>query len=163
MDQLVTWIEEWIKDISSSVPTFHDPLTNVHEHRHLIIQHLKNRARKVSNIIERERAALDRSSEKRRLLRDAKISTALAKTENTVGAIDYEYEGPGEERQDGPRHDNDFVEIAQIKIAPTHDELVCNISPYLPANVPNAPHTYPPDSIQRLLDIQFRLLREELM
>ena len=71
-------------------------------------------------------------------------------------------EGPGDERREGPRHDNDFVEIAQIQIAPTNGELVCRIPPYLPYNVPNAPHTYAADSIQRLLDIQFRLLREEL-
>lgn len=95
-------------------------------------------------------------------MRDARNAAAHATADNIVGALFQGYEGPGEERQGGPRHDNDFIEIAQIKIAPTNEELISRIPPYLPANIPNAPHTYPPDSIHRLLDIQFRLLREEL-
>lgn len=73
------------------------------------------------------------------------------------------YVGPGAERPEGPRHDNDHVDISDISIAPTHDELTTTTPPYLPYNVPGAPHTYPSNSMQRLLDIHFRLLREELM
>jgi hypothetical protein len=73
------------------------------------------------------------------------------------------YIGPGTERPEGPRHDNDHVDISDINIAPTHDELTTIEPPYLPYNVPGAPHTYPSNSMQRLLDIHFRLLREELM
>lgn len=160
VDRLVAWIEEWAEDLSSSAPSFDDPLTT-REHRPFVIRLLKERAQKVSNIIERERAVLNRSSEVRRV-RDARNAASRARADNVVGALFQGYEGPGEERQGGPRHDNDFIEIAQIKIAPTNEELISRILPYLPANIPNAPHTYPADSIHRLLDIQFRLLREEL-
>ena len=73
------------------------------------------------------------------------------------------YIGPGNERPEGPRHDNDHVDINEINIPPTHGELTTVEPPYLPYNVPGAPHSYPSNSMQRLLDIHFRLLREELM
>ena len=73
------------------------------------------------------------------------------------------YVGPGELREDGPRHDNDHIDILKIAIAPTDDELMSDLPTYLPYNVPGAPHPYPSTSMNRLLDIQFRLLREELM
>jgi hypothetical protein len=34
---------------------------------------------------------------------------------------------------------------------------------YLPVNIPDGPHHLPADSMERLLDIQFRLFREEMM
>lgn len=74
-----------------------------------------------------------------------------------------DYDGPGELREKGPRHDNDLVLIKDIRIAPTHQELMCEDDPYLPPNFPGAPHFLEPTSVERLLDIQFRLLREELM
>ena len=73
------------------------------------------------------------------------------------------YSGPGELREEGPRHDNDFVNIQDIKVAPTDNELLCRLRPFLPANIPNAPHPLPANSMSRLMDIQFRLLREELL
>lgn len=81
----------------------------------------------------------------------------------TVDYLGLMYVGPGTERPDGPRHDNDHVDINDISIPPTHDELTCAQLPYLPYNLPGAPHSYPSSSMQRLLDIHFRLLREELM
>jgi hypothetical protein len=55
------------------------------------------------------------------------------------------------------RHNNDFTDIRDIRIAPTHDELLCPIPPYLPVFLPVAPHHLPENSMQRHLDIQFRL------
>lgn len=81
----------------------------------------------------------------------------------TVDHLHLMYVGPGTERPDGPRHDNDHIDINDISIPPTHDELTCVQPPYLPYNLPGAPHSYPSNSMQRLLDIHFRLLREELM
>lgn len=72
------------------------------------------------------------------------------------------YEGPGALRPLGPRHDNDFSEIQDIRIAPTHDELISRLPPFLPGNFHAAPHHLPAEGVARLLDIQFRLLREEL-
>jgi hypothetical protein len=73
------------------------------------------------------------------------------------------YEPPGNLRDGGPRHDNDFTDIRDIRIAPTHQELLCPIGPYLPVFLPMAPHHLPSNSMQRHLDIQFRLLREDMM
>lgn len=81
----------------------------------------------------------------------------------TVDHLRLMYVGPGTEHPNGPRHDNDHIDINDISIAPTHNELTCTEPPYLPYNVPGAPHSYPSNSMQRLLDIHFRLLREELM
>ncbi|KAF8316395.1 hypothetical protein DL93DRAFT_2193459 [Clavulina sp. PMI_390] len=88
---------------------------------------------------------------------------ALNTTAALVDNLRLTYVGPGVERPGGPRHDNDHVDIHDIKIAPTEDELNCVDPPYLPYNVCGAPHSYPPNSMQRLLDIHFRLLREELI
>jgi hypothetical protein len=56
----------------------------------------------------------------------------------------------------------DFVDIASIRVAPTSQELSCRLEGFLPANLYDAPHPLPAGSMERLLDIQFRLLREEL-
>ncbi|KDQ21659.1 hypothetical protein BOTBODRAFT_50246 [Botryobasidium botryosum FD-172 SS1] len=74
----------------------------------------------------------------------------------------HDYVGPGEHRPEGPRHDNDFVDIRAIQIIPTQEELLCDLPRFIPANIPGAPHPFPPDSMHRLLDVQFRLLREEM-
>lgn len=73
------------------------------------------------------------------------------------------YDPPGDLRNDGPRHDNDFADIADIRVVPTHEELLSPVAPYLPVSTSDAPHHLPAHSMERHLDIQFRLLREELM
>ncbi|KAG8908691.1 hypothetical protein FRC01_007295 [Tulasnella sp. 417] len=74
------------------------------------------------------------------------------------------YDGPGVYHEGGvPRHDNDKEDVSQVEIIPTHAELTSSIGPYLPANIPGAPHHLPGSSMERLVDIQFRLLREELI
>ena len=82
--------------------------------------------------------------------------------EGTLAVLHNTYIGPGDLRPDGPRHDNDFVDIADIRIAPTDDELTSSLPPFLPANLYGAPHPLSESSMEKLLDIQFRLLREEL-
>lgn len=73
------------------------------------------------------------------------------------------FKGPGRFRQGGPGHDNDYEDISDIRIAPTHLELISTQQPYLPATVVGAPHHLSDGTMERWLDIQFRLLREELM
>jgi hypothetical protein len=72
------------------------------------------------------------------------------------------YEPPGTLRDGGARHNNDFTDIRDIRISPTHEELLCPLLPYLPVFLPTAPHHLPEGSMERHLDILFRLLREEL-
>lgn len=47
----------------------------------------------------------------------------------------------------------------KIEILPTGDEILSFATPYLPPNIPAAPHHLPAESLDRLLDISFRLLR----
>lgn len=78
--------------------------------------------------------------------------------------LEVNFEGPGELRQPGgPRHDNDHEDISDIRIAPTHLELISTQRPYLPSTLVDAPHHLPAGTMERWLDTQFRLLREELM
>ncbi|KAF3915965.1 hypothetical protein AA313_de0207269 [Arthrobotrys entomopaga] len=70
---------------------------------------------------------------------------------------------PGELSPSGRRHDNDHELISDISILPTVSEIRCyNRSEFLPTKlaytVADQHHQY---GIQRLVDIQFRLLRED--
>ena len=60
-----------------------------------------------------------------------------------------------------PRHDNDSHLIAKITILPTKNEVICARDPYLPLNDIFAPHFL--DGASRLFDINFRLLREDMI
>jgi hypothetical protein len=80
-----------------------------------------------------------------------------------IGPLEIHYDPAGHLRAVGPRHDNDFEDIQTIVIPPTQDEMLSPSAPFLPANIPGAPHHLPAESMERLLDIQFRLLREELL
>ncbi|WIA20812.1 hypothetical protein OEZ85_005168 [Tetradesmus obliquus] len=43
---------------------------------------------------------------------------------------------PGELRQPGgPRHDNDHADFRRISIAPTQQQVLCDVDPYLPRNM----------------------------
>ncbi|KAH8805391.1 hypothetical protein F5884DRAFT_799194 [Xylogone sp. PMI_703] len=71
---------------------------------------------------------------------------------------------PGERSQYGPRHDNDHELISEIKILPTISEILCNSQreDYLPTrDAYSAASGHHETGILRLLDSQFRLLRED--
>ncbi|CAI2170001.1 16549_t:CDS:10 [Funneliformis geosporum] len=68
----------------------------------------------------------------------------------------------GELSRLGPRHDNDFLEICKISIIPTKDEILASREPSLPSFM-LGPSEFLPDGIARLLDMQFRLLREDML
>jgi hypothetical protein len=90
--------------------------------------------------------------------------TAGQRRQALTSRLEVSYDPPGTLRDGGlPRHDNDFTDICDIRIAPTREELFCALPPYLPVFLPMAPHHLPESSIERHLDIQFRLLREEMM
>ncbi|KAI8822614.1 uncharacterized protein EV422DRAFT_577652 [Fimicolochytrium jonesii] len=68
--------------------------------------------------------------------------------------------GPGELRPEGPRHDNDFKDFRQISIVPTFQETFCDLEPYLPKR--DDDH-HLSRGVDRYLDSQFRLVREDLL
>lgn len=127
--------------------------------RKLTIGHIRDDVDRLLAIVQRETGAV-------RLLGKGPVRSSLTPAQRQqarVAQLAQTYDPPGDLRQDGPRHDNDFQEIALIRIAPTHEELFSPVPPYLPVFNRNAPHHLPGDSMERHLDIQFRLLREDLM
>lgn len=65
---------------------------------------------------------------------------------------------PGHLSEDGPRHDNDHADIAQIQIMPTYQEIKATRSEYLPTTDSSTWHL---PGIHGRLDREFRLLRED--
>jgi len=65
---------------------------------------------------------------------------------------------PGDLSHEGPRHDNDFSDIRQIKIMPTLQEIQSSRNEYLPPLDQTEWHVR---GLRGLLDRQFRLLRED--
>ncbi|PIL30184.1 hypothetical protein GSI_07762 [Ganoderma sinense ZZ0214-1] len=159
--QLADWFKTWIDDVSASPPRFEDPASSVPLNKlKLMIAHIREDVDRLIAIVERETGLVQRVAQ-----RGSAISTVTnaQRSQARAAQLVQTYDPPGSLREDGPRHDNDFMEIEQIRIAPTHDELLCAVPPYLPVFSRDAPHHWPADSMQRHLDIQFRLLREELI
>ncbi|KAJ8523127.1 hypothetical protein ONZ45_g408 [Pleurotus djamor] len=150
---------DWIARVTSTPPTVKDtlcdPEVSVSTRRHVIAQfHSK---------LDRLVAIVDGEEGRIKPARQMTNSAFRADSnEGLLAALHESFEGPGTLRSAGPRHDNDFIDIRDIRIAPTDEELKSKFPPYLPANIYGAPHPHPESSMQRLLDIQFRLLREEL-
>ena len=154
------WFNTWSQDVSAPFPQFEDPITTVSPgSRKLAIGHIRSDVDRLLAIVKRETEFINRHKRNRAAssITPAQLSQARASQFTQM------YDPPGEFRSDGPRHDNDHADISRIRIAPTHDEIFSPIPPYLPIFSSDAPHHHPPDSMERHLDIQFRLLREELM
>ncbi|GAA6005511.1 hypothetical protein JCM11491_003667 [Sporobolomyces phaffii] len=80
-----------------------------------------------------------------------------------LAALKRLFEPPGALRTGGPRHDNDHASIKDIQILPTHQELLSREPAFVPANLPDGPHHLPLGSMDRQIDITFRLLREDFV
>lgn len=77
--------------------------------------------------------------------------------------LHHHYDPPGELSEEGPRHDNDHLDISEISVLPTQKEIVSKRRPFLPSNdIAEAPHFLPP-GWRRQIDIHFRLYREDMM
>ncbi|KEP50889.1 NFX1-type zinc finger protein [Rhizoctonia solani 123E] len=162
VNELVQRVVGWFDDWSSSVATpsgFQDEITSYSDEvRTFLIKNLSSGKKHVLSLIERDKIRIVDPT--KRIVPTGPMSTeALLANLQRIR----EHDGPGELRVKGPRHDNDHLLIENIRIAPTHQELMCEIAPYLPPNFPGAPHFFEETNAQRLLDIQFRLLREELI
>jgi hypothetical protein len=129
--------------------------------KQLEIDRLELQLQRLSTIVKREAASISRKSGTKESL--SMSPEAIHKRHTALlGPLEIRYDPAGHLREDGPRHDNDFEDIRSISIPPTQGEMLCSVMPFLPANIPGAPHHLDVDSMERLLDIQFRLLREEL-
>jgi hypothetical protein len=157
VSNLDRWFQDWHAGVEATPPLFDNPFNNisctVREH---VIESIRDKIRRLVNIVQRDEQKVIKSDLKQ------KRKAAADVADHFGPALHATYEGPGHLRPNGPRHDNDFEHITEIRVAPTHEELMIRVPPFLPANYFDAPHPHPADSMQRLLDIQFRLLREEL-
>lgn len=161
IDEFSQWFDIWEADVTATPPRFTDSITSADAStRRLVLSQLREEITRLVSIAHRE------SEHGRKVVRPATQAggmTAEQRRQARIMQLKYAYDPPGELREGGWRHDNDFADIAQIRVAPTHEELLCPQQPYLPVFLPDAPHHLPADSMERHLDIQFRLLREELM
>jgi len=161
VEDLGVWFEKWSAAVSSPIPTFKDPITSsLPSVRALTLDQIRKDIDRLITIVRRESGVANRL---RRQLQQSTVTPAQAH-QALVSRLNQAYDPPGALREGHvARHDNDFADISAIRVAPTHDELLCPILPHLPYFIENAPHHLPEYSMERHLDIQFRLLREELM
>ena len=158
VENLAEWFGVWSAGVSSIPPTFQDPVTSDRETCELTIRTLGDTIERLHTIIGREH----HTTESKRVITKRAALSDREKTQALLTRLEQVYDPPGELRPDGPRHDNDFADILQVRICPTSDELMCPVPPYLPVTVPGASHHLPAGSMERHLDTQFRLLREDL-
>lgn len=160
VEDLFLWFSGWARAVNATQPAFSDSIVkSTPTVRNLTLAQLEEDVGRLRLITNREHGHTERM---RRPVARAGV-TAIQIQQAFISRLAHTYEPPGSLRDGGSRHDNDSTDILDIRIAPTHEELLCPIAPYLPVCLPIAPHHLPENSMQRLLDIQFRLLREEMM
>jgi hypothetical protein len=159
---LVQGLAEWITTWKAG--KFIDSWNLDSEHaRDMALAELDRHVNRLKNIVHRETSFIIRRSNNGEGGIKESATDIRRHQMNLLGPLQIHYEPAGELREGGPRSDNDFADITMISIPPTHGEMMCGVSPFLPANIPGGPHHLESDSMERLLDIQYRLLREELM
>jgi hypothetical protein len=160
VENLFLWFSSWARAVNSPQPTFSDSIVQSPPTvRNLTLAELEKDVGRLKLITDRESGHTERM---RRSVAHAAVTTNQMQ-QAFISRLAHTYDPPGNLRDGGSRHDNDSTDIQDIRIAPTHEELLCPIAPYLPVFLPMAPHHLPESSMQRHLDIQFRLLREEMM
>ena len=155
--QVADWFDEWAAALNAT-PPFDDECSGYEQDmKENVLGHIHRDKDRVLHLVRRGevRIAKGSSSQNIQSYGDEGLIAHLQR--------ELEYQGPGALREMGPRHDNDREEFESIRIAPTHLELICKDEPYLPPNFAEAPQFLEAKSVERLLDVQFRLLREELM
>ncbi|QRW00517.1 hypothetical protein RhiJN_28535 [Ceratobasidium sp. AG-Ba] len=161
-EKLAGWFYEWESSLESPTTPFDDSCRNLTPSmRRFKLAELRKRAESLLSVVNHTQVVVTRQIAPQ--IMEASRGKAAFRREALLAGLHREYQGPGELRSSGPLHDNDKISIQDIRIPPTQDELLCQLTPYLPSSIPGAPHQYPATSVQRLLDIQFRLLREELV
>ncbi|KAG8955990.1 hypothetical protein FRC04_006439 [Tulasnella sp. 424] len=158
--KLVEWSNTWAIAVCASPPSFQDPIAGWSSSgKAFAVDRMKKSIDSLFEVVERaEGSTLRRSDLGRDAINRESNSQAL------LDGLQMTYDGPGSLHEGGaPRHDNDLEDVSKIQVVPTHAELTCPVGPYLPANIPGARHHLPGSSMERLIDVQFRLLREELI
>ncbi|KAL0062664.1 hypothetical protein AAF712_010501 [Marasmius tenuissimus] len=157
---MVDWFGNWSTVVTQgSASGFEDNFGP--ELRNITIERLRTDIGRLQEIVKRVQG---NTQAKKKRPAVAKVMSAADKNQALLARLEQSYDPPGELRANGlPRHDNDAVDVSNIRIVPTRQELLADDGPYLPVTIPGAPHHWPEGTMQRHLDIQFRLLREELI
>ncbi|KAH7335671.1 hypothetical protein B0J17DRAFT_769501 [Rhizoctonia solani] len=154
VERLAGWFDAWAIGLSSK-PPFDDECARFENYqKESIIETIGNDKERLLALFAQPKSRnIDRGA------RRQEISEGLiANLQRTL-----DNDGPGHLRKAGARHDNDHVRLRDIGVDPTPGELLCDEDPYLPGNFFDAPHHLESRSVGRLFDIQFRLLREEMI
>ena len=155
INNISSWFESW----STSTHSFDDDWKpETEQMREHTISVLRKDLGRLRAIVLRETAVAHRWQTPPTLLHDTQGTQY-----DLLMMLLANYVPPGHLRPDGPRHSNDHADIREITIEPPQAELISTIPPFLPANIPDAPHHLRTDSMEKLLDVQFRLLREEFL
>ncbi|KAG8985372.1 hypothetical protein FRB90_004755, partial [Tulasnella sp. 427] len=155
------WLEQWGNAICMFHPQFSDGIVSLSlEQRRFAVSQLTKSIKPLVDLVERSEATIRRAQDKPQ--RAARMDPAT-RQRGLLLQMEVTFQPPGNLREAGPRHDNDHASIKDIRVVPPHSELACTTETYLPGNIAGAPHHLPAESMERLLDVQFRLLREELI
>lgn len=148
LTNLENWFKEWSLGLCATPALYTNPF-DAEDIRDHVVDLIEGKIDQLRAILERCRAPRPAAS--------VPTAVLVRDTDDTA------FQGPGDLRVGGPRHDNDLVAIEEIRVAPTQSELLSEYDPYLPYNYHGAEHHKEAESMSRLLDIQFRLMREELV
>ncbi|CAH1759698.1 5746_t:CDS:10, partial [Entrophospora sp. SA101] len=139
-----------------------DPLNSNEEGREYFFEILDQ---EFNNIKKHLKIQGGKTSNLQKTSSESKSSSQLYKGCGEFAALKRDYDPPGTLSKLGPRHDNDFEEFTKILIVPTKEEILCKRKPFIPTfNIPRSLELYwIQDNATRLLDAQFRLLREDML
>ncbi|GAA5979029.1 hypothetical protein JCM11641_004948 [Rhodosporidiobolus odoratus] len=155
VDTLGTSLEAYAADICTATPSFqNDPLLE---------QDLPARKYAVSVArqgIQRLGKVIQRTQAKPFSVQLPSPTIGVGVPPGVLTVLRASFQPPGDLRDGGvPRHDNDFAAISKIRILPTFEELTTSAQPFIPANLPEAPHHL--EGIEKQVDTIFRLTRED--
>ncbi|CAI2198328.1 8875_t:CDS:2, partial [Funneliformis geosporum] len=139
-----------------------DPLIHNEETRKYFFQILDKEIKKINLILNNERITIEFDQSTSKKSRDSELINSRYKELAKRAYMERSYDPPGDLSKNGRRHDNDFKDISEMSIIPTEGEILCDRYPFLPSVLPDTPH-FLPDGAEKLLDTQFRLLREDML
>jgi hypothetical protein len=160
VDNLFRWFNSW------KIGRFIDGWVPENSHaKNITIDRLQFQITRLAGMVRREVVSIPRKDEKTH--NDGHLHLhheGYHQPQATlIGPREIRSDTAGHNRELGPRDDNGFEDIQTLVPPPNQDEILSPAPPLPPANSRGAPHHLPAESMERLLDIQFRLLQEEIL
>lgn len=154
--------EEQLSEVYTSVLSLQETAQKFRQLEHcsgdrIVISDLNNLARLLASKQAEQQNVLTKEA------RSKQMKLQQQRQQHATKRFQASQDGPGDLRPDGQRHDNDYASIADITIAPTQQEVLCQVAPYLPANLPGTVIHLESDSQEAHRDLHFRLLRHDMV